>query len=135
VPRGDRQAGPAAPGFGFRFYLDEDVPAGAAEVARGLGLDVVSAREVGPTPQPDGVHLALAAAQGRIVVSYNRDDFIELTRDAFAAGRPHAGVLILTHKLPRDGARVAHALLRWAAGAAERFGPPLQPYLVDFLSH
>lgn len=111
------------------FYLDEDIPRSAAKVGRGLGLDVVSALEAGPTPRPDVEHLAAAAAQGRILVSYNRDDFIEITRDAFAAGKPHAGVLILTRKLPRDPARIAHALLRWASG-----GRRLQSYEIDFLS-
>lgn len=112
-----------------RFYLDEDVPTSAARIGRELGLDVVAAAEAGPIPRPDPEHLAAAAAAGRTVVTYNRDDFIEATRDAFAAGKPHAGVLVLTHKLPRDGARVAHALARWCA---ER--PPLQPYGIDFLS-
>lgn len=119
---------------GFRFYLDEDVPKGAAVVGVGLGLDIVSAYHVGPTPRADSEHLATAAADGRIVVTYNRNDFIQCTHDAFAAGRPHAGVLILTRKLPRDPARVAHALARWAVRAASTFGPPpLQPYTIDFV--
>ena len=112
-----------------RFSLDEDVPPSAAEIGRALGLDVVSAREVGPTPRPDPEHLAAAAGDRRVVATYNRDDFIEATRDAFAAGKPHAGVLILTRKLPRDGARIAHALKRWGDTAE-----PLQPYGIDFLS-
>ena len=38
-------------------------------------------------------------------------------------------------KLPRDPARVAHALARWAAEAERTYGPPpLQPYTVDFVS-
>lgn len=111
------------------FYLDEDVPHSAAKIGRDLGLDVVSAREVGPIPRPDAEHLTAAAAAGRIVVTYNRNDFIALTHDAFAAGKPHTGVLILTRKLPRDGARIAHALVRWAAARGT-----LQPYEIDFLS-
>lgn len=119
----------------FRFYLDEDVPKSAAIVGTGLGLDIISAYDVGPTPRPDDEHLAAAAAAGRIVVTYNRDDFLQCTRDAFAAGRPHAGVIILTRKLPRDPARVAHALARWVVEAERTFGgPPLQPYTVDFVS-
>jgi uncharacterized protein DUF5615 len=111
------------------FHLDEDIPHLAAKVGRGLGLDVVSAMEAGPTPRPDAEHLAAAAAAGRILVSYNRDDFLGATHDAFAAGKPHTGVLILTRELPRDAARIAHALLRWASGARR-----LQPYEIDFLS-
>lgn len=124
-----RRAVSEAEDAAHRFYLDEDVPTSAAVVGRGPGLDVVAAREQGPTPRPDPEHLAAAAADGRAVVTYNRDDFITATRDAFAAGKPHAGVLILTRKLPRDPARVAHALLRWS-----RERPPLPPYGIDFLS-
>ena len=120
---------------GFRFYLDEDVPPSAAAVATGLGLDVASAYHVGPVPRPDAEHLAAAAADGRIVVTYNRDDFIACTRDAFAAGWRHSGVLILTRKLPRDPARVAHALARWVAKAEATYGPPpLLAYSIDFVS-
>ena len=120
---GGAGAGPA------RFYLDEDVPHSAAEIDRGLGLDAVSAYHVGPTPRPDAEHLDAAARDGRIVVTYNRNDFIEVTRDAFAAGKPHGGVLILTRKLPRDPARVAHALARWTEARGT-----LGPYEIDFLS-
>lgn len=119
----------------FRFYLDEDVPQLAAEIGRGLGLDILGAREVGLLAQPDAVHLSAAATDGRILVTYNRNDFIECTRDAFATGRPHAGVIILTHKLPRDAARVAHTIHRWAEGAPKTIGPPpLQAYAIIFLS-
>ncbi len=111
------------------FYLDEDLPHSAAAVGRALGLDVVAAVERGQLPKPDRVHLGQAASEGRILVTYNRNDFIEETRDAFAAGRPHAGVLILTHRIPRDPARIAHALQRWQAAHAS-----MQPYEIQFLS-
>ncbi|HEU4456266.1 MAG TPA: DUF5615 family PIN-like protein [Longimicrobium sp.] len=112
-----------------RFYLDEDVPRLAAEIGRELGLDVISVSEAGRLGQPDGEQMAAAAADRRILVTYNRNDFLAITRDAFAAGQPHAGVLILTYRLQRDAARIAHAIARWAAG-----GRTLQAYEVDFLS-
>lgn len=118
-----------------RFYLDEDVPHSAARVGDSLGLDVVAARDAQPAlPQDDPLHLRTAALDGRIMVTYNRDDFILATRDAFAAGLPHAGLLILTRKLPRDPARIAHALARWveARRAAGRW--PMQSCEIDFLS-
>jgi hypothetical protein len=128
-------AGVSSKSRGYRFYLDEDIPVKAAVVARGLALDAVHATERGPTPRPDIEHAAAAAGDRRIVVTYNRDDFLSLTRDAFASGRAHAGLIILTHRLPRDPARIAHALRRWAQAAPLTWGPPpLQPYAVDFLS-
>lgn len=114
---------------GHRFYLDEDVSPSAAKIARAMGLDVVAAVEVGPLPRTDPEHIALAAAEGRAVVTYNRDDFLEYTIDFFAAGKPHAGVLVVVRSIPRDGAAVAHALERWCG---ER--TPLQPYELQYLS-
>jgi hypothetical protein len=118
-----------------RFHLDEDVPHGAAAVGGKLGLDVVAARDAHPTlPQDDPVHLMRAAAEGRIMVTYNRNDFLVATRDAFQTNAPHAGLLILTRKLPRDPARVAHALERWVARRKQERCWPMQPFEVAFLS-
>lgn len=118
-----------------RFYLDEDVPHGAAAVGVALGLDIVAARDAKRSlPQDDPVHLRTAASEGRIMVTYNRNDFIRATRDAFAAGHPHAGVLILTRKLPRDPAPVAHALERWVEQRENHGRWPMQPFEIDFLS-
>ena len=112
-----------------RFYLDEDVPPSAARIARGMGLDVVAAVEVGSLSRSDPEHIALAAAQKRAVVTYNRDDFQKFTLDFFAAGKPHAGVLVVVPAIPRAGAAVAHALKDWCENRE-----PLQPYEVQFLS-
>lgn len=135
APGARRAAGATPRPPAYRFYLDEDIPTAAAGAARGLGLDAVHANETEPGPRPDDVHLVIAAAAQRIVVTYNRDDYLTLTRDAFATGRPHAGLIILTHKLPRTATRVAHALHRWTSTAPTTYGPPpLQPYAVIFLS-
>jgi len=118
-----------------RFYLDEDVPHTTASFGVALGLDILSARDAQPSlPQDDPIHLGTAARDGRIMVTYNRNDFLVATRDAFGAGGPHAGLLILTHKLPRDPARIAHALARWVEKRSERGAWPMQEYEVDFLS-
>ncbi len=119
-----------------RFYLDEDVPHAAADVGAALGLDVLPAKDgQSSLPQDDPIHLETAARDRRIMVTYNRNDFLLATRDAFGSGRPHAGLLILTHKLPRDPTRVAHALARWAGQRKEQGTWPMQAYEVDFPSH
>ena len=69
------------------------------------------------------------------MVTYNRDDFLAATRDAFASNRPHAGLLILTHKLPRDPAGIVHALARWVEKRKAANSWPMQAYEVDFLSY
>jgi hypothetical protein len=123
------------PSQSARFYLDEDVPHTTAEIGASLGLDVVAAKDAQPSlPQDDPVHLRSAARDRRIMVTFNRDDFVAATRDAFAAGEPHAGLLILTHKLPRDRVRIAHALGRWVEERQAEGRWPMQSYEVDFLS-
>lgn len=69
------------------------------------------------------------------MVTYNRNDFLVATRDAFASGEPHAGLLILTHKLPRDPTRIGHTLARWVDRRREDGSWPMQEYEVDFLSY
>lgn len=119
-----------------RFYLDEDIPYEAATVGASLGLDIVAARAVHASlPQDDPVHLATAAQDRRIMVTYNRDDFLAATHDSFASAAPHAGLLIVTHKLPRDAVRIAHALARWVDKRKAEGAWPLQDYEVAFLSH
>lgn len=99
----------------MRFLLDEDVNPAVARVARGLGLDVISVHEIGRTGSSDDEQLRFATGDGRILVTRNRDDFIVLTRTAFATNRPHAGVLIVVRRLPNHRpAVVAHALATWA---------------------
>lgn len=112
-----------------RFYLDEDVPPATAKIARAMGLDVVAAVEVGPLPKRDPEHIALAAADKRAVVTYNRKDFLRFTKDCLATGKPHAGVLVVVPHVPRDGEALAHALRNWCEQR-----PPLQPYEIQYLS-
>jgi hypothetical protein len=112
-----------------RFYLDEDMPPSAAKIGRALGLDVVAAVEVAPLPRADPEHLASAAADRRAVVTYNRNDFLNYSRAFLAAGKAHAGVLVVVPTVPRIGQVLAHALQSWCAGRA-----PLQPYEIQYLS-
>jgi hypothetical protein len=87
-----------------------------------------SGRETGRFPaQP-------LAAPGPCALHHDRHDFIRATRDAFAAGLLHAGLLILTRKLPRDPARVGHALSRWVEARRANGRWPMQSFEIDFLS-
>jgi predicted nuclease of predicted toxin-antitoxin system len=113
----------------WRFYLDEDVPPSAAQIGRDLGLDVVAVAEAGLRGREDVEQLEWAAARSRVIVTYNRNDFLELTRSRAATGKPHAGVLIVVAGVPRRAAAIAHALQRFSAAR-----PPLQAYEVQFLS-
>jgi predicted nuclease of predicted toxin-antitoxin system len=121
-------AGPPA----LRYLLDEDVHPEAAVVARGLGLDVTSMHEVGRRGLTDFEQLGLAARDGRIFVTRNRDDFIRLTVETFRAGGPHHGVLILPYTLRNTHpSRIARALVRWHGAHAHTVHPGA--YVVDFV--
>ena len=115
------------------FLLDEDISPEVARIARGLGLDVTSVAEVGRLGWSDREQLEAAAADGRVFVTYNRNDFILLTRRFFEERAPHAGVLIVPGSIPRRfPSRLAHALTRWAE-THDREGAHPVAYLCTFL--
>ena len=98
----------------MRFLLDEDVPPRAAEVARRLGLDVLSVHELGRQGISDRDQLRFASGEERIFLTRNHRDFIELTVEFYRAGEPYSGVLLVRRNLPNDRPeRIAHALKRW----------------------
>ena len=113
----------------IRCYLDADLSPKIAVIGRGLGLDVVSAHEVGMTEAADADQLARAAAEGRVLVTRNRDDFLALTLAAYHDRAPHRGLLLVREIAPSHRAsRLAHALRRWAAARTT-----VASYEVDWL--
>ena len=115
----------------MKYYLDEDLNPAIALAGRALAVDVVSAHECGARALLDAEQLSRAAADGRCVVTFNRDDFIAATRQAYDKGRPHCGVLIVPpqFRYSRHGL-IADAL---AAHAARLAGGDLPPYSIDYL--
>lgn len=99
----------------MRFLLDEDLPPKTAEVARRLGLDVISVHESGRRGFSDRDQLRFAVGEGRILLTRNHRDFVELTVEFYRVGEAHPGVLLVRRNLPNDRPeRIAHALKRWA---------------------
>jgi predicted nuclease of predicted toxin-antitoxin system len=97
-----------------RFYLDEDLSGKIAEIARRMGVDIVSAHECENVGSDDEAHLAFAAREGRCLVTRNRDHFIMLTVKFFEQQRPHAGVLVVPYTLPSDHfSLIARAIARY----------------------
>jgi predicted nuclease of predicted toxin-antitoxin system len=104
----------------LKFLLDEDLPPRAAEIARGLGLDVISVHEVGRRGLADHDQLRFASGEGRIFLTRNHRDLIELTVEFYRAGEAYGGVLLVRRNLPNDRPeRIAHALKRWADARAD----------------
>ena len=114
-----------------RYLLDEDVNPEVATAARGRGLDVRSVHELGRQGLSDRQQLHGAAADGRALVTYNRDDYRELTVEFFEARKKHCGVVIIPRALRDDRPRrVAAALEQYEKARA---GKDLEPYSYDFL--
>ena len=114
----------------MRFYLDENLSPHIAELARRLGLDVVSAHEAGQIGADDRAQLLFAARDGRCIVTRDRADFVALTVSFFEEGAPHAGVLLIPGSLAVDDfMAVARALLAFI----RRHGNASMDYVVDFL--
>ncbi len=58
------------------------------------GVDVLSALEAGMVERSDSHHLEYAAAQGRILYSFNVGDFHRLHTSWLIEGRSHCGLVL-----------------------------------------
>jgi predicted nuclease of predicted toxin-antitoxin system len=112
-----------------KVYLDEDIAPDVAVILRSLEVDATSAHERGRQGMSDRDQLEIAAAEGRCLVTRNRNDFILLTREFFEKGLPHSGVLILPWTVPPDNFRLAAKRI---ALYAKRAGDSNTEYLFDF---
>lgn len=114
----------------MKVCLDEDIAPEVAVILRSLKVDATSVHESGRQGLSDRDQLKLAAAEGRCLVTRNRNDFIILTREFFDKGLPHAGVLIVPWTVPPDNFRL---VARRIALYARRAGGSATEYLFDFV--
>jgi hypothetical protein len=75
-----------------KFYSDENFPYGSVEALRKLGHDVLTTLEAGHADQriPDHEVLGYAIRENRIVLTFNRKDFIKLHEKDSS----HAGIIV-----------------------------------------
>jgi hypothetical protein len=104
-----------------KLLLDEQISGKVAQRLRKQGIDAVAvAEEVSLRGLSDPDVFEIAQAQGRAVITYNRDDFEAIVRECAGQGREHHG-LVVVHPVrfpSRDFARIANALKRLAEGDA-----------------
>lgn len=96
--------------MGFRFYANENLTAELVETLRQLGHDILTSYEAGNANQciPDQQVLADATADGRAVLTFNRDDFLALHR----SGVNHGGIVVCKDdKKSRELGKVLHDYL------------------------
>lgn len=89
-----------------RLLADENIPVKAIEALRVAGLDVLSVREQAPGITDEEV-LRLAVAQGRVLVTFDRD-FGELI---FGQGRTPPPSIIYFRIVPPDWREVSDRVL------------------------
>ena len=101
-----------------RFYLDEDLPLGLKQELLAAGHDAVHARELFTGRRTDGSHLLAATNASRILVAYNRKDYL-LLHDAWkrwardwGISPEHGGILCLAQALPQELYRAIDVFLR-----------------------
>ena len=88
----------------MKLLLDEMISAAVAEQLRMRGRDVEAASERRELRGLSDEELFLyAQAAERSVVTYNRDDFLELDRRFRSQGRNHSGVVILNPRRSPQG--------------------------------
>ncbi len=75
-----------------KFYSNENFTIDIVKILRQNGYDVLTSYEAGQANQgiSDKDVLIFATNQNRIVITFNRDDFIDLHRE----GNAHSGIII-----------------------------------------
>lgn len=86
----------------IELYLDEDVSALVAGLLRARGFDVETTHDARRTAADDAEQLAYAVSRRRALLTHNRDDFVRLAKDYFAAGRKHHGIIVAVRRPPHE---------------------------------
>jgi predicted nuclease of predicted toxin-antitoxin system len=95
-----------------KFLLDHDVPDDLSYLLEQLGHEVTLLRKALPGDSSDEAVLQSAYERGCVLLTCNRDDFLNL-----ASTEPHRGIIIVIRRGSRGDERVA--LLRLLDRAGE----------------
>lgn len=80
----------------LRLYMDEDsIDQALIRGLRSRGVDVLTADEAGMMERKDPEHLAYAAAERRVLCTFNVGDFWTLHGEYLAHGRSHSGMVLM----------------------------------------
>lgn len=108
----------------FPLYFDEHVPILLTQLLREQGYDVLTADEAGMAHKKhsDGTQLRFAASQGRAIFTFDKVDYIDLSREWAQAGDHHSGIVITNRRSEyelRD--RLLRLFNAYPAGIADLF--------------
>lgn len=96
----------------MKFLLDQDVPEDLSYLLQQLGHEVTFLRKALRPDVSDDAVLQFAYGHGYVLLTCNRDDFVEL-----ASTQPHHGIIIVIRRRTRAAERAA--LLRLLEHAGE----------------
>ena len=104
----------------IRLYLDEDaVDKALVRALRARAVDVEPANEAGMIERDDEQQLEYAAAEGRVVYTFNRAHFCRLHAQWLAAGHRHAGIVVARQQQYSVGEQMRRLLKLLAARTAD----------------
>jgi predicted nuclease of predicted toxin-antitoxin system len=128
----------------LQFYSNENFPIVMVHLLRAEGHDVLTSYEAGQANQriPDDQVLHYATATNRILITENRQDFIDLHRNTtnhpgiiiFKSDRDYAGkIKAMTDFLAEDGQSLENRLIRIKKQNMKAIGPTfvVQEYFRD----
>lgn len=84
-----------------KTYLDENISFVVAAILRSRGFEVVTAQEAGNKGLSDDEQLNFAASQKMAILTHDRNDYEELAKEYFEAGRIHYGIIIAPVRSPQ----------------------------------
>jgi predicted nuclease of predicted toxin-antitoxin system len=95
----------------IKFYVESHIDKAVTTQLRRQGVDIIRAQDMGMKDADDPDHLEYATAEGRAVVTNDRD-FAELNNSWLAQGRNHAGIFLITRDKENIG-MIVRTLLFW----------------------
>lgn len=78
----------------IQLYLDHHIKHQLAVDLRDRGIDVLLSQEAGNEEATDEAQLEFAAAQGRVLITFNIGDFAKLHQMWIASAREHSGIVV-----------------------------------------
>lgn len=105
-----------------RFLADEDLDVGIIQgfLRVAPDADILDVKSSGLRGTPDPEILALAAREGRIVLTHDRNTMTSHTADRLTAGLPMPGLFIISQRAD-VGDVIDSLLLVWSASAASEW--------------
>lgn len=106
-----------------RFLADEDIRSAVIEglCSREPAIDIVDVKRAGLSGTKDPALLEIAAAQDRILITYDRNTMTRHFRERLAAGKSSPGLFVVPQQRSAIGDVIEWLLLVWGASEPEEW--------------